>query len=70
MTGRELASRLLIDHPSMRVLYMSGYPDDAVVRHGVQAADLEYIQKPFKPDALLCRIDELLHSGSASDWAP
>ena len=64
MTGRELAVRLLRVHPEMRVLYMSGYPDDAVVRHGVQASDLEYVQKPFKPDALLRRIDDLLRPGS------
>jgi PAS domain S-box-containing protein len=70
MTGRELADRLLANHPLMRVLYMSGYPDDSVVRHGVQASDLEYIQKPFKPDALLHRIDELLHGGSTGISTP
>jgi hypothetical protein len=44
----------------MKVLYMSGYTDDAVVRHGVQEARMPFLQKPFLPDALVLKVREVL----------
>jgi two-component system cell cycle sensor histidine kinase/response regulator CckA len=60
MTGRELAEALAAVRPSVRVLYMSGYTDDAVVRHGVLAEGMPYLQKPFAPDALAHKVREVL----------
>ncbi len=60
LTGRELAQALAVGHPALRVLYMSGYTDDAVVRHGVLEEGVPYLQKPFTPDALALKVREVL----------
>ena len=60
MSGRELAERLAPLRPSMSVLYMSGYTDDAVIRHGVLGADTAFLQKPFTPATLVQRVRETL----------
>jgi signal transduction histidine kinase/ActR/RegA family two-component response regulator len=60
MSGRELAERLAPTQARMRVVYMSGYTDDAVVRHGVLTTGLAFIQKPFTPHALLGTVRETL----------
>ena len=60
MTGRELAIALAAERPGVRVLYMSGYTDDAVVRHGVLVEGTPYLQKPFSPDALARKVREIL----------
>ncbi len=60
MTGRELAEALTVERPDLRVLYMSGYTDDAVVRHGVLDAGMQYLQKPFAPRALASKVREIL----------
>jgi PAS domain S-box-containing protein len=52
MGGRLLAEHLANERPRMRVLFMSGYTDDATVRHGVLESAVAFIQKPFTPDAL------------------
>ncbi len=60
MSGRELAQRLQPLRPDMKVLYMSGYTDDAIVRHGVLGAGMAFLSKPFTPDALALKIHEVL----------
>jgi FixJ family two-component response regulator len=60
MSGRELATRLTAMRPGLRVLYMSGYTDDAIVRHGMLEPGLAYLQKPFGTEGLLRKIREVL----------
>jgi PAS domain S-box-containing protein len=60
MGGRELAQQLSELHPKTSILFMSGYTDDAVVRHGIMDKDIEYLQKPFTPESLVRRVGEVL----------
>ena len=60
MGGRELAQELSALHPKTSILFMSGYTDDAVVRHGIMDKDIEYLQKPFTPESLVRRVGEVL----------
>ncbi|MFC1834183.1 ATP-binding protein [Thermodesulfobacteriota bacterium] len=60
MDGRSLFHRLSRTRPETKVLYMSGYTDDAIVRHGVLERDVHFLQKPFTLDNLLGKIREVL----------
>ncbi len=60
MSGPELAKRLLRDRPRMRVLCMSGYTDDALVRHGAVDSGMAYLQKPITPDRLARKVRAVL----------
>jgi PAS domain S-box-containing protein len=62
MSGRELAERLAPTRPQMKVLYTSGYTDDAMVRQGVLNAGVAFLQKPFVPDSLARKVREVLDS--------
>ena len=63
MNGRVLAERLLTLRPELKVLYMSGYTDDMVVRTGVVAGGTAFLQKPFTAQTLLDRVRAVLTSG-------
>jgi response regulator RpfG family c-di-GMP phosphodiesterase len=59
LVGRELAEKLSVTRPGMRVLYMSGYMDDAIVRHGVSNGRASFLEEPFSADALARKIREV-----------
>jgi PAS domain S-box-containing protein len=60
MSGRRLAERLRAERPESRLLYMSGYTDDAIVSHGVSAGNVPFLQKPFSASALNRKVREVL----------
>jgi len=60
MNGRELALTLLRQYPLLRVLYISGYTEDAIVDHGVLEPSVEFLAKPFTHGVLLARIRAIL----------
>ena len=64
LNGRELAERVARVHPEMRVLYMSGYTDNAVVAYGVLQGAMPFLQKPFTPSALTRKVREMLDTGN------
>ncbi|MGZ4732650.1 MAG: ATP-binding protein [Terriglobales bacterium] len=69
MNGRELARRAAALRPQIRVLYMSGYTDDALVRHQVSENIFAFIQKPFAPALLEAKVREVLDSVEPSTRA-
>lgn len=65
MSGRELVESLKTLHPTIKVLYMSGYTDDAIVRHGLLDQEIAFLQKPFTPEALMHKVREVLDAPPA-----
>jgi PAS domain S-box-containing protein len=61
-SGKEVADRLSEMQPGLRVLFMSGYTDEAIVHHGVLDLNVEFIQKPFTPAGLTKKVREVLDS--------
>jgi two-component system cell cycle sensor histidine kinase/response regulator CckA len=66
VSGRELARSAAVLRPRMKVLFMSGYTDDAIVQHGVLAAGAFFLQKPFTPRSLAQKVREVLDAGKAA----
>ncbi len=58
--GPPLLDRLVKEHPAVRVLYMSGYADEAIVRHGILVEGTPFLQKPFTPQALTQKVRDVL----------
>jgi hypothetical protein len=66
VSGRELAERLTAEHPGMRVLFMSGFADRAIVHHGMLSPGINYLQKPFPLSELARKVQEILKGPSGS----
>jgi two-component system, cell cycle sensor histidine kinase and response regulator CckA len=63
--GRETIDRIRAIDPRTKVLYMSGYADNAIVRNGGLGSGTGFIQKPFTGDELASRVRELLDGVAA-----
>jgi CheY-like chemotaxis protein len=70
MDGRQLAEVACTKQPQLKVLYTSGYTDDAVVRHGVMQGAVDLIEKPFRIDSLAMRVRQSLDREPAVSAAP
>jgi two-component system cell cycle sensor histidine kinase/response regulator CckA len=64
MSGREFADKAIAMHKDMKVLFMSGYTDDAIVQHGILDSNVAFIQKPFTTVSLANKVREVLDSNS------
>ncbi|MCB0208066.1 MAG: response regulator [Anaerolineae bacterium] len=60
MSGDELAKRLIIKNPDLKILFISGYSDAVIARQGLQLGYASFLQKPFEPDVLIRKIREIL----------
>jgi signal transduction histidine kinase/ActR/RegA family two-component response regulator len=69
LNGRTVAERLTTHRPDLRVLYMSGYTDDDVMRRGITTAQTQFMQKPFRPDELMSRVREALDANPPASGA-
>ena len=75
MSGRQLTDLLVPSRPSMKVIFMSGYMDDTIMRHGIEDAETNFLSKPFTPIALARKVREVLdgtngqsNSANAGRW--
>jgi len=66
LNGRALAERLQLRQVGLKVLYMSGYTDDAIVDHGVLGAGTHLLHKPFSEENLIHKVREVLDADSVA----
>ena len=66
MNGRELAERLKIARPEMKVLFTSGYADETIGSRGTVAGDLAFLPKPFSPEELTSKVAHSLRAPVSS----
>ena len=66
MGGRRVAEVIRATRPNLRVVYMSGYTDSAIVDHGILEPGVTFVQKPFATDTLLRKIREVLDAPNTS----
>jgi CheY-like chemotaxis protein len=65
MGGKVMAEWLHMSHPELKILFTSGYTDDAIAHHGVLDAGLEFLAKPYSPSVLVRRVREMLDAAGA-----
>jgi len=70
LSGNQLARRLLTGRPEMRVLYISGSPEDSIAHHGVLDREQHFLQKPFPPGQFLEKVREVLDVGGGGEGPP
>jgi len=70
MSGRQLASRLAQQRPAMRILFMSGYSDDAALADRTLRTGVAFLQKPFTPVSLARKVREVLDADAESTSDP
>ena len=69
MSGKVIADELAVDHPLLKILFMSGYTDDAIAQHGVLNPGIELLLKPYTPADLARKVRELLDKPLAAHHA-
>jgi FixJ family two-component response regulator len=60
MSGKEVSDWFRAARPSVKVLFVSGYTDAAIVQHGVLDPDIAFLNKPFTPEGLIRKVQEVL----------
>jgi PAS domain S-box-containing protein len=70
LSGRELATRLSSERPGLRILYISGYTDDSIFRHGVLEGGVAFLQKPFNLKSIAEKIREVLDGQTVVSVSP
>lgn len=64
INGRELAEDLRRTHPSLRVLFISGFHEDEMLQEGIDSNTVHFLPKPFRPDTLMWKVWEVLNDGN------
>lgn len=62
INGREMVSQLAVEFPELKVLYITGYTDDAVIRNGIRTGEVAMLQKPFTPRSLAEKVREVIYA--------
>jgi two-component system, cell cycle sensor histidine kinase and response regulator CckA len=70
LTGPKVVERIAPSRPEMKVLYISGYSDESVLRNGMVGPGTAFLSKPFAPDAFLHKVRELLDQGATAGDRP
>lgn len=64
MSGRDVAEKISLTHPEVKVLFMSGYTDTTIFRHGVLDPGMAFLQKPFTPEVLVYKVRDVLNGAA------